>query len=161
MRARTFNKRIELWETTSTADGYGGNIVTDFLVTSSWAKIKTFNPGGRNNSTTDFGILNTQNAITITFRKRNDITYNTATQYVKYRGNKYIITTDPTNIDFEDSYIQFIGQRQNEKQNVELSDLAKQALAESISLAYMIRVNEDGGSVEDYDCLVSQIKDTL
>ena len=156
MRSRAFNKRIEIWDSIVVSDGFSGNTVNDYLVTSTWAKITTFNPGSRNNLTTDFGILNTQNAIVIVLRKRNDITFNTATQFVKYRGNKYTISTDPTNVNFEDSYIQFIGQRQEIAVVGEQSDLEKNA---AIAPKYSARVIADDGIVEAYDCLVLAVKD--
>ena len=161
MRSRAFNKRIEIWETVKASDGFGGNTVTNVLVTSSWAKIDTFKSGNKNNTDTDFGTLSTQSGIIITLRKREDLVYNSVTQFVMYRGNKYIISTNPTNIQFKDNLIQFIGVREQIDQNADLSDLAKQALAESLALAHVKRVNEDQGFVEDFDCLVSQIKELL
>lgn len=115
MRARGLNKRIEFYETTNVPDTFGGNTVSSALIATSWAKIETFNPGGRNSQTTDFGITNTQNAVIITTRKREDIDYTSINQYIMYRGNKYIISTAPTNINFEDSFIKFIATRQNTK----------------------------------------------
>ena len=36
MRSRGFNKRIDIYETTTVSDGFGGSTVSDTLVTSSW-----------------------------------------------------------------------------------------------------------------------------
>jgi len=150
MRARVYNKRVEIWTTTTIPDTFGGYTVTSFLVTSSWAKIDTFKSGNKNNTDTDFGTLSTQNGIIITLRKRNDFEYNSSTHYVVYRDEKYIISTNPTNENFEDSTIQFIGVRQ-QNENIELSELEIQA---SIAPKYKIRVEADGGIVESLDCVI-------
>jgi len=160
MRARAFNKVIEFWSTINVPDGYGGNTVNNALITKSWAKVETFTPGGRNSQTTDFGITNTQNAVIITTRKREDIDYTSINQYIMYRGNKYVISTTPTNVNFEDSFIKFIATRQNTKV-LDDGDLVKEAQAKEIALEYMIRVNADGGIVDNYDCLVSELVKVL
>jgi head-tail adaptor len=161
MRARAFNKRIEIWEKINVPDGFGGNTTSNVLVTTSWAKIDTFKSANKGSADTDLGLLSTQTGIIITLRKRNDIFYDSVTQFVMYRGNKYIISTSPTNIDFKDNIIQFVGVREQVDQNADLSDLAKQAIAEDLALQHMIRVNIDGGTVTDFDCLVAQIKNLL
>ena len=106
MSSRAYNKRIEIYETTPVSDGVGGFTTTTNLIGSSWAKIKTFNVGGNSNAT-DFGLIDVNDSLIITVRKRNDITYNSETQFIKYRGKKYIITTSPINIGFEDREIQY------------------------------------------------------
>jgi len=108
MRSRGYNKRFELYESTSVADTFGGFTNTTALLTTSWAKIETFNPGSRNNNSSEFGLLDANNALTITTRKRNDITYNSETQFIIYRGEKYIFSTSPVNVNFEYREIQFI-----------------------------------------------------
>ena len=117
MRSRKLNKRVAIWETngTSVADGYGGSTLVPALLSSSWANVKTFQPGSRNNASTDFGILDADNAIIVTVRKRKDLVYNLETMYLVYRSERYIINTTPTNIDFEDRYIQFICSKQSIK----------------------------------------------
>jgi len=107
MQSRAYNKRIEIYETTNTTDGFGGNTVSTSLLGKSWAKISTFGVG-RNNNATEFGLLDVNDSLIITVRKRNDITYNSQTQYIIYRGEKYIITTSPVNVGFEDREVQFI-----------------------------------------------------
>jgi len=108
MRARGYNKRFDLYETTTVTDEFGGFTTETALLNSSWAKIETFNIGSRDSNSTDFGVLDVNNALKITTRKRNDITYNSDTQYIVYRGDKYIINTSPINVNFEDNIIQFI-----------------------------------------------------
>lgn len=108
MRARQLTKRIEIWELTSVFDGVSGYNLTDTLIASSWASVKTFQAGKYSNLS-DFGIVDGQNAVQFTLRKRNDLIYNLNTMYIKYRGVKYTISTSPTNIDFNDKQIVFIG----------------------------------------------------
>ena len=116
MRVRGFNKRIEIWSTANVSDGFGGSKVTSTLLSNSWANIKTYQ-AGKGNNLTDFGIVDANNSILITVRKRNDLVYNVETMYVKYRGVSYTISTAPTNINFNDSYITFIGSTNSKKGN--------------------------------------------
>ena len=107
MRARSFNKRIEIWETTLVSDGFGGNTFTESLLNTSWAKIETVKPS-RGDLRTDSGILDASNSIIVTLRQRKDLSYDMATMFLKYRGEKYIINSFPANIDFEDSTIKIV-----------------------------------------------------
>ncbi len=107
MRARGFNKRIEIYTITAVPDGFGGNTVSEALTSSSWAKIETVKPN-RGDLRTDIGILEASNSIVITLRKRLDLVYNMTTMFIKYRGEKYIIDSFPANIDFEDSIIKIV-----------------------------------------------------
>lgn len=107
MSLRAYNKRIEIYETTTIVDGFGGNTVSTNLLAITWANISTFNVG-RNGNATDYGLLDVNDSLIIKTRKRNDITYNSQTQFIKYRGDKYIITTSPINVNFEDREVQFI-----------------------------------------------------
>lgn len=110
--SRKFTKRIDFYQTATAPDGFGGTEVTSSLVTTSWAEIKTLKVGSAyQKNLTEFGLSDTQNAVTITLRNRNDITYN-STMYFIYRGSNYIISTDPINEDFKNAYITFIAVRQ-------------------------------------------------
>ena len=108
MRSRSYNKRFDLYETITVADGFGGNTTSTSLLSKSWANISTFNIGSNDSNSTEFGVLDLNSALKITTRKRNDITYNSETQYIVYRGEKYIINTAPINVNFEDNEVQFI-----------------------------------------------------
>jgi hypothetical protein len=103
MRARKYNKQIEIWQTTKVSDGFGGNVVTPELITKSRCKIITNNKIYQNK---EFGLSETTNKIVVQLRKRNDITYNSKNQFVKYRGEKYVINSEPVNVGFEDREIQ-------------------------------------------------------
>ena len=87
MRSRGFTKRISIYETTLVPDGFGGNTVTDALLVTTWANIKTFSINSKN--ITDLGVIDLNNSIIIKTRKRSDLTYNIQTQYIIYRNEKY------------------------------------------------------------------------
>ena len=86
MIARKYTKYIEIWKTTTVADGYGGNIVTDAIDYSMWANVtaKTssrLNENGQNDNfvQTVFTVRNRVNldlTIKYNFIKYNDVIYN-------------------------------------------------------------------------------------
>jgi len=104
MRARKYNKRIEVWQTANVSDGYGGNTVTTSLVNNSWCKLITNEKA--NYRDTDFGETETYDRLIIQLRKRKDLVYNSKTNFFKYRGVDYSMISDPINIGFEDREIQ-------------------------------------------------------
>lgn len=104
MRARGLNKQIEVWQTRSVDDGFGGQTLTDNLITTSFASVKT----QTGQTISDLGLDYSKGVISVTTRKRKDFDYNSKTIYIKYRGDKYTITTFPTNTDFTDAFISFI-----------------------------------------------------
>lgn len=109
MISREYNKRIEIWQTSNVDNGYGGETVSETLIASSWAKVSSASNNARSvGRLTDLGITDPNNAIIVNLRHRNDLTYNAINQYLKYRGVKYIIQNDPTNIDFNDVDIEII-----------------------------------------------------
>lgn len=112
MRARKYTRVIEIWQTSSVADGYGGSTVSETFITKSWANIRTVGNNSRYvQRLTDLGITDPTSAIIVNLRQRNDITYNAINQFIKYRGVKYVIQNAPTNIDFMDSEIEIIATR--------------------------------------------------
>lgn len=118
MRSRALNKRIEIRGTEKISDGFGGYTVNDILISNSWAKINSVQ-AGKSNNLSDFGLIDVNNSIFVTLRKRNDLTYNAETMYFNYRGKKYTIATAPTNVNFDDRLITFIGVAENTKSNIE------------------------------------------
>jgi head-tail adaptor len=122
MRSRGYNKRIDIYETTSVFDGISGYTSSTSLIGSSWAKISTFNVG-KNTNSTEFGLLDVNDSLIVTVRKRNDVTYNSDSMYIVYRGVKYIITTAPINVGFEDKEIQFIVKKASNTDVNEVGDI--------------------------------------
>jgi len=116
MRARKYNKRVEVWATTSEPDGYGGNpVVTPILITKSWCKLVTLSSISAQNRSTEFGIIDTNDTIVLKLRKRNDITYNSTNLFFKYRNVDYIVQGEPVNVGFEDREIQITLKRESVK----------------------------------------------
>ena len=85
MRSKRFTKRIDIYEMTTVSNGFGGYDVTPTLLGSSWAEVKTYQPGKYSNLS-EFGLVDGQNAVQFTVRKRNDLDYNLETMYVLYSG---------------------------------------------------------------------------
>ena len=104
-RARKYNKKIELWQTSTVFDGYSGNATTSALIATVWCEIKTNNSTYRD---TDFGKTETANRLVLTLRKKSNINYNSKTYFFKYRGETYNIVSEPINVNFEDREIQII-----------------------------------------------------
>ena len=103
MRARGYSKQIEVWQTTPSDDGFGGDGVTASLLGKSWCDIKTPN---KNYRTTAEGITDTNNIFILTLRKRNDLVYNSDNMYFVYKTVKYVISSEPVNVGFEDRDIE-------------------------------------------------------
>ena len=103
MRARKYNKRLEVWQTAPLDDGFGGETASETLLSSTWCKFITLD---RLSRSTDFGVTDTTDTLIIQLRKRNDLTYTSKNQFFKYRGLKYIIQGTPINVGFEDREIQ-------------------------------------------------------
>ena len=120
MRSRKLSKRIEIWQTSNVSDGFGGNTIAETLITSSWAEIVTLN---NTNRSTDIGVTSTTNAIKVRLRKRNDITYNSVNQYLKYRGFKYIIKNQPFNVGFKDDIIEILATKEELRSVTEIDPI--------------------------------------
>jgi head-tail adaptor len=120
MSCRRKSKRVEIWQTSNVPNGFGGNSVSETLITSSWAEVITLN---NTNRSTDIGITSATNTIKIKLRKRNDITYNSINQFIKYRGYKYIIQNQPFNVGFRDEEIEIIAVKQEIKTVAEIAPI--------------------------------------
>lgn len=113
MISRKYDKRIELWQYTKIDDGFGGYTVVDELVRKSWCQIKSVSNNSRySQRMVDLGVTDPSLAIIVRLRQRNDTDYNAINQYLKYRGEKYIIQNTPTNINYEDVDIEIIAVKQ-------------------------------------------------
>ena len=121
MRSRKLSKRIEIWQTSNVSDGFGGNTVDGTLIASSWAEIITLN---NTNRSTDIGITSATNTIKVRLRKRNDITYNSINQYLKYRGFKYIIQNQPFNVGFRDDVVEILAVKEEIKTANEITPIS-------------------------------------
>lgn len=99
MRARKYNKKIELWQTTFVQNEWGGTPNNETLLGKLWCQLVTTNKPYR---VTELGIIDTTDTINIKLRKRSDFDFNTKNQYFIYRNERYIMQTEPININFED-----------------------------------------------------------
>ena len=100
------NKRIAIYDTTPTSDGFGGNTNTATLKATVWASLETLKPS-RNylDLGLDFARLN----IRVTARKRSDFDFESTEMYFTYRSKQYTIKSYPVNTNFDDAFISFIG----------------------------------------------------
>tara|TARA_R110000851_G_scaffold311662_1_gene471928 strand:- start:244 stop:591 length:348 start_codon:yes stop_codon:yes gene_type:complete len=103
MRARKYNKKIEIWQTSTVSDGYGGGGVTSTRLTSVWCKFITNDALLRS---TDIGQTETSNKLMLKVRKNPNINYNSKNMYFVYRNIEYMIQGTPINIGFEDRELQ-------------------------------------------------------
>jgi len=116
MRSRKFRKRVEIWQTLIVADGFGGNTVSDTLLTRTWADISTLGIASKFSSRANsFGLNEHNSGILITMRKRNDLVFNSLNQYIVYNGVKYIISNNPTNSDFNNNIIEIVASRETQR----------------------------------------------
>ena len=150
MRARKITKRIEIWQTVELPDTFGGNTIYDQQITTTWAEIKTLNNkfGVR---LTDFGISETQTAISVKVRLRSDFTYNSINQFVTYRGERYTIVTFPTNTNYDNSYIEFIAVKEAVKNVPILTPIG----VDLIIAGYKATVEANGGVLSSEACTIA------
>ena len=170
--SRQFTKRVEIWQSCTVEDGFGGNTIEDVLIASSWAKVETMGATGRfSNRTTDLGVTETNQGVLFKLRKRNDLNYNSINQFIKYRGVKYIINSFPDNIDFNDAYIEIVATRETLKVVNEAGPIggvafpytfnfiltSKAETVTEINNDYIARVAADGGGNVDEVCTYDYI----
>lgn len=115
MDSRKFTKRIEVWQDIFVIDDFSNSVNTPIKIASSWANITTINANNRLNRSTDNGITNSTNVIKIVVRKRKDLTYNNLNQFIKYRGDKYIISNQPYEVGFNNLFIEIIATKEQLK----------------------------------------------
>ena len=112
MISRKYTKRVEIWQTVNVPDGYGGNTVTEELISKSWANIKSGSTSfSRSQVLANLGIVDQALSIMVTLRKRKDLPYNNVNQFIMYEGLKYIIQT-VTEKDFENVEVEIIATRE-------------------------------------------------
>lgn len=149
MRARQYNKRISLYAIDSVSDGIGGGTPVEVSLGNSWAKIETFKvPNSYQSADNDFLKNETGNAIKVTTRFRKDIPYSTFNGYLVYRGEKYKISTDSTNVNFMDNTVQFVAVRE-----------AKIGALNGLTYpAYIARANSAGAESGNDQCINEYIE---
>jgi len=88
MLARQYNRKIQIYQTTSTADGFGGTIPTDVLIGSFWSEVKQ-NSAFRD---TQVGASDIKNNYSFKIRSTDKITpSNIDNLFIMYRSKKYVV----------------------------------------------------------------------
>lgn len=88
MLARSYDKRIDVYEVTSVPNEFSGHTTIETLRIETWAKLTT---NGLGNKATDMGLTSFENPLLFQVRWRSDVEYEGRTMLVKYRGDSYII----------------------------------------------------------------------
>lgn len=87
MKARKYNSKIEIFKTTSTPDGFGGNIATDVSLGSFWAEVKQ-NSAFRDNAIGKSDIKNNWSfnvrANPVLFTDKDNLS-------IVYHGSKFVV----------------------------------------------------------------------
>lgn len=84
---RSYNRKINIYRKDFVTDEYGGNVETNVLVKSIYAKITT-NAG---NKFVNYGITDFKNPVIFSVRgRKNELKY-TENYYIEYKGVKYFI----------------------------------------------------------------------
>jgi hypothetical protein len=87
MLARTYDKRVEIWVLEEVDDPFGGFTVSESLLIKRWASIETKN-SIRN---IDNGKIENFYTTIFKFRGINSFMLSEKLNYIKYKGNKFII----------------------------------------------------------------------
>lgn len=162
MRSRKLTHRVQIWQKQTVEDGYGGNTTKTYQITDSWADVSTMSDNSKySRDSNDFGIIDKHNAIVVKMRKRNDIDYNSINQYLVFKGVKYIIAVQPSDVNFNKDEIVLIATRESIKNVVELDPIGNVYLATKITDEYVLRVTEAGGNVDNETCLYNYILSLL
>ena len=88
MISRQYDKKIQIYQTTSTSDGFGGTIPVDVLIGSFWSEVKQ-NSAFRD---TQVGASDIKNNYSFKIRSSAKITSNNIDNlFIMYRSKKYVV----------------------------------------------------------------------
>lgn len=87
MISRQYNRRVEIFKTTTTPDGYGGNIATTVSIGSFWAEVKQ-NSAFRDNN---IGKSDIKNNWAFNIRANPVLLTDLDNLSIVYRGKTYIV----------------------------------------------------------------------
>jgi hypothetical protein len=87
MISRKYNRKIQIFKTTSAPDGYGGNYVTDVLIGSFWSEVSQ-NIAFRDNQV---GISNIKNNWSFKIRSNPILVADIDNLSIIYNGSKYVV----------------------------------------------------------------------
>lgn len=87
--ARKYRHRIEVYQQTASTDGFGGATLSGALLSKAWADITTIPTGKR----TEYGLNETQSAISLRVRKHGSIDWEAENIYIVYKSKEWDITS--------------------------------------------------------------------
>ena len=100
MIARQYNRKIQIYKTTTVADGYGGNTISDVLIGSFWAEVKQ-NSAFKDNS---LGKADIKNNYSFKIRANSNLNPDIDNLSIVYREVKYVVN----DIRYDDELFRFI-----------------------------------------------------
>lgn len=109
MRSRRFRKRIEVYEYSTVADGYGGNTISESLLATLWADIRSVN---KKTDLSQYGISGKALVLDVTIRKQTTFNLSSVSHFIKYNSEAYTIASFPTNDNFDNRLINFFAVKQ-------------------------------------------------
>ena len=109
MRARGFNKKIELWQTVSVQNEFGGSQVLNQKIGNSWAKIETIKATA--SKLNEVGLNDMSLNLKITVRYRNDIQYTGENQFIICQGTAYYFVMSPNEAFLNRTFVTLIASR--------------------------------------------------
>ena len=115
MKTRDFNKRIEFWITATISDSFGGEIATEALSETTWAKVAPVLGAGRRYQ--EIGLSELAQSAIFTVRRRNDLNINAQNVFIKYLGDRYKIQ-NAGDQDILKSYIEILATKEQTAQVV-------------------------------------------
>lgn len=96
MISRRYTTKIEIWQATEVADGYGGFVTTDAMLKKVWAGKRTAGAGYKFQ---EFGLNDFKNPVIFSIRGKNNIDFTEKT-FVVYKGQRYEVKgTEDVNIE--------------------------------------------------------------
>lgn len=87
MLSRQYTRKVKVYKTYSTADGYGGNTVSDVLIGSFWAEVKQ-NSSFKDNA---LGKADIKNTYSFKIRANSVLTPDLDNLKIEYRGAFYVV----------------------------------------------------------------------
>lgn len=100
MLSRQYSRKVNIYKTSSVADGYGGNTVTDVLIGSFWAEVKQ-NSAFKDNS---LGKSDIKNTYLFKIRANSILTPDLDNLKIEYRSAFYVVN----DIRYDDELFRFI-----------------------------------------------------
>lgn len=93
MKGRKLDRRIEVWVSGETDDGFGGNALTETLQFTTWARIEEV---GSPKRYLDMGLADLENSVEVWIRRRPSLDTGADNIFFKYQDNRYTVqhTTD-------------------------------------------------------------------